>query len=87
MTDVPSPLTVQDVKGYNSWPFVQTLGGGLVCAYSRGDRHSIDERSRGVYARKSMDGGRTWAAESKVVNTPRQDVGGGIEGRQHARLW
>ena len=49
MTDVPSPLTVQDVKGYNSWPFVQTLGGGLVCAYSRGDRHSIDERSRGVY--------------------------------------
>ena len=90
MTDVPSPWMVQDVKGYNSWPFVQTVGGGLVCAYSRGDRHSIDERSRGVYARKSMDGGRTWAAESKVVNTPdygESAIGKGVDENGAMLLW
>ena len=90
MTDVPSPLMVQDVKGYNSWPFVQTLGGGLVCAYSRGERHSIDERTRGVYARMSMDGGKTWAAESTVVNTPdygESAIGKGLDENGAMLLW
>ena len=87
---VPSPLIVQDVKGYNSWPFVQTLGGGLVCAYSRGERHSIDERTRGVYARLSMDGGKTWAAESTVVNTPdygESAIGKGLDENGAMLLW
>ena len=90
MADVPSPLIVQDVKGYNSWPFVQTLGGGLVCAYSRGERHSIDERTRGVYARLSMDGGKTWAAESTVVNTPdygESAIGKGLDENGAMLLW
>ena len=62
--------TVQNVAGYNSWSFVETVGDLLVCAYSRGKEHSIDERCRGVYARSSSDGGKTWSSEVEVVNTP-----------------
>ena len=90
MAEVPSPLIVQEAKGYNSWPFVQTLGGRLVCAYSRGERHSIDERTRGVYARVSRDGGRTWAVESTVVNTPdygESAIGKGLDEDGAMLLW
>ena len=61
---------VQNARGYNSWPFVGTIGDVLVCMYSRGEVHRIDERCRGVYARTSRDGGRTWEQETTVVNTP-----------------
>ena len=64
------PLVVQDTPGYNSWSFVQALGNTLVCAYSRGAEHRIEERCRGVYARTSTDGGMTWTPETLVVNTP-----------------
>ena len=50
---------VQDVPGYNSWPMIQTVGGRLVCAYSRGSAHTIGEGARGVYSRTSTDGGKT----------------------------
>ena len=54
---------VQAPPSYNSWPMVQTLGDKVVCAYSRGSAHTIDEGKRGVFARTSMDGGgamRLW---------------------------
>lgn len=49
--------TVQAAPGYNSWPMIQSLDSGLVCVYSKGDAHLIDEPCRGVYARCSADGG------------------------------
>jgi hypothetical protein len=61
---------VQDVAGYNSWQMVQSLGGRLVCAYSRGSAHTIGEGKRGVFARFSDDGGKTWSAETTVVDSP-----------------
>ena len=61
---------VQDVSGYNSWPMVQAIGDRLVCAYSRGSAHTINEGKRGVFARTSTDCGKTWTDEVCVVNDP-----------------
>lgn len=63
-------FTVQDVKGYNSWPVIQNLGKKLVCVYCRGKGHNITEDVRAVYARTSTDGGRHWTDETVVANTP-----------------
>ena len=67
-------VVVQEPVGYNSWPMIQAVGDRLVCAYSRGKGHDIQEGGRGVFAKVSDDGGRTWSAETPVVNDPR--VGG-----------
>ena len=48
-----SVAVVQNPPGYNSWPMIQAVGSRLVCAYSRGSAHTIDEGARGVYARFS----------------------------------
>ena len=34
--DGVSAAVVQNAPGYNSWPMVQTVGGKIVCAYSKG---------------------------------------------------
>ena len=81
---------VQNASGYNSWPFIQNLGNRLVSAYSRGERHDIDEMVRGVYARVSDDGGRTWGAESVVVNTAdscESAIGKGLDENGNFLLW
>ena len=82
---------VQDAPGYNSWPMVQALGGGrVVCAYSRGSAHTIDEGKRGVYARTSADGGRTWGGEVCVADDPavgEVTVGKGLDGTGAMLLW
>ena len=82
---------VQDMPGYNSWPMLQAIGGGrLVCAYSRGSAHTIDEGSRGVYARTSSDGGRTWTPEVCVVNDPslgEVTIGKGLDDDGAMLLW
>ncbi|MCI5778344.1 MAG: exo-alpha-sialidase [Lentisphaeria bacterium] len=57
-------------SGYNSWPFLRAIGSRLVCVYSRGSEHSIEEPSRGVYARISDDAGKTWSPEVTVCNSP-----------------
>ena len=62
-------LIVQNAPGYNSWSFVQPIGKTLVCAYSRGEAHNISETCRGVYARRSLDGGLHWLEEATVVNS------------------
>ncbi len=67
--ELKPPLVVQNAPGYNSWPFVEAMGLRLVCVYSRGKRHSIEERCRGVYARTSINGGLNWSPETLVVNT------------------
>ncbi|MCI5779228.1 MAG: glycoside hydrolase [Lentisphaeria bacterium] len=73
VTPLPAPAptwTVADGPGYNSWPVIQTLGDKLVCVYSRGKRHLVEEVNRGVCARISADGGRSWSEEILVHNTP-----------------
>lgn len=62
--------TVQATGGYNSWPMITSVGRRLVCAYSRGSAHSIDEPARDVFARSSDDGGNTWGAEIPVATDP-----------------
>ena len=84
------PHVVQNVRGYNSWPMIQALGGKLVCVYSRGTAHSIGEDVRAVYARTSSDNGKTWTAETVVANTPgygEVTVGKGLDATGAMLLW
>ncbi len=84
------PHVVQDVRGYNSWPMLQAIGGKLVCVYSRGSGHTIDEGSRDLYARTSTDGGKTWTPETVVANTPdygEVPVGKGLDASGAMLLW
>jgi hypothetical protein len=84
------PHVVQDVSGYNSWPMMQAIGDKLVCTYSRGTAHTIDEDARAVYARTSTDNGRTWTAETVVANTPgygEVTVGKGLDANGAMLLW
>lgn len=84
------PLTVQEAKGYNSWPMIQAIGGKLVCVYSRGAAHTISDDERAVYARTSTDGGRTWSAEVVVADTPGYgdvEVGKGLDADGAMLLW
>lgn len=81
---------VQDVKGYNSWPMMQAIGKRLVCTYCRGKAHNITEGVRGVFARASDDGGRTWTPEVCVVNEPDQGestIGKGLDENGAMLLW
>ena len=81
---------VQDVSGYNSWPMIASAAGKLVCAYSRGSAHTIDEGRRGVFARVSADGGKTWGPETCVVNDPKLGevtIGKGVDNSGAMLLW
>jgi hypothetical protein len=83
-------FTVQDVPGYNSWQMIQSLGSRLVCAYSRGSAHTIDEGARNVYVRHSDDGGRTWSAESTVAGSAEYGevtIGKGLDRDGAMLLW
>ena len=69
--DESSCVTVAEAeKGYNSWPFLRTIGSRLVCVYSRGSEHSVEEPASGVYSRFSDDAGMTWSPEITVCNSP-----------------
>ena len=83
-------LVVQEAKGYNSWPMIQALDDKLVCVYSRGTAHSIGEDARAVYARTSVDSGKTWTAETVVADTPgygEVEVGKGLDSNGAMLLW
>lgn len=85
-----APRVVQEAKGYNSWPMIQALGDKLVCVYSRGAGHTIGDDERAVFARTSVDGGRTWSAETVVANTPgygEVEVGKGFDASGAMLLW
>jgi hypothetical protein len=84
------PRVVQEAHGYNSWPMIQALGEKLVCVYSRGSAHTIEEDARAVYARTSTDGGTTWTPETVVANTPgygEVEVGKGLDANGAMLLW
>ena len=81
---------VEARPGYNSWPMIQAIGDRLVCAYSRGSAHTIGEGARGVLARTSPDGGKTWSGEVCVVNDPdvgEVTVGKGLDNDGAMLLW
>lgn len=61
---------VSKVPGYNSWPMISRAGSRLVCIYSRGSEHTINENLRNVYSRYSDDGGKCWSKEFPVSTDP-----------------
>ena len=84
------PFMVQNVPGYNSWPMIQNIKSVLVCAYSKGAEHRIEEDCRGVYARISGDGGKSWKEEVKICNSSDHGevtVGKGIDRDGNMLLW
>lgn len=81
---------VQPTPAYNSWPMIQSVGDKVVCAYSRGSAHTINEGKRGVYARTSSDGGKTWGGEVLVTNDPsigEVTIGKGLDEKRRMLLW
>ena len=86
----PIPSVVEGSAHYNSWPMIQALGDKLICVYSRGTKHRIDEGVRGAYARTSTDGGKTWSEEVTVCNDPQcgeVPIGKGLDESGHAIFW
>lgn len=86
----PKAYVVQDVSGYNSWPMIQAIGQKLVCVYSRGTAHSINEDGRACYARTSTDNGGTWTKETVFANTPHYGevvVGKGLDSNGAMLVW
>lgn len=84
------PEVVQDTPGYNSWPMIQAIGNTLVCAYTRGRGHDIGEGCRGVYARTSSDGGKSWTPETLISNQPdygEVTIGKGLDSKGAMLLW
>lgn len=87
---LPESRVVQDAPGYNSWPVIQALGDKLVCVYSKGTAHSIDEGVRGVFARTSSDHGKTWGPEVLVANDPNcgeVTIGKGLDENGAVLIW
>ena len=81
---------VESSPGYNAWPMIQATGGKLVCTYSRGSGHSIDEGRRDAYARVSSDNGRTWGPETVVSANPDEGevmIGKGLDSTGAALFW
>ncbi|MCS7465866.1 glycoside hydrolase [Stieleria sp. ICT_E10.1] len=87
---LPRAHVVQNVRGYNSWPMIQAIGEKLVCVYSRGSAHTIAEDARAVYARTSIDHGKTWTKETVVADTPNDGevaIGKGLDSAGAMLLW
>ena len=81
---------VQDVPGYNSWPMIQNINSRLVCAYSKGKEHRIEEPCRGVFARYSDDGGVSWSSEKLICDTETHGevtIGKGRDASGAALFW
>lgn len=81
---------VENRPGYNSWPMIQSLGDKLICTYSRGSGHSIDEGARHAYARTSTDGGKTWHNEMPLATDPSVGevmIGKGLDRTGAALFW
>ena len=81
---------VQPAPAYNSWPMIQAFDGKVLCAYSRGSAHTINEGRRGVFARTSSDNGKTWSTEVCVANDPavgEVTIGKGLDENGAALVW
>jgi hypothetical protein len=69
---------------------IQSFSNKVLCAFSKGSAHTINEGKRGVYARISKDAGRTWDSEICVVNDPKigeVTIGKGLDETGAALIW
>ena len=83
-------VVVHGAGRYNAWPMIQAVGHRLVCVYSRGSEHTVDEGARGVFSRVSDDLGATWSDEVCVCNDPewgQVTVGKGLDPTGAMLLW
>ena len=95
--DAPSALAVSRYDDETAQMMVnifqklmQAVGDRLICTYSRGSGHSIDEGARDAYARTSTDGGRTWTPEVCFARDPRVGevmIGKGLDRDGAALFW
>lgn len=88
--DRHTPFVVEDSKGYNSWPMMQALGNKLVCVYSRGQAHTINEGARNAYVKTSDDGGKTWSKETVLSDSPdygEVPIGKGLDENSEMLVW
>ena len=60
---LPEPIVVENKKGYNSWPMIQSWKGKLYYLYTRGSGHTIGEGARDAFLKISSDNGKTWSKE------------------------
>lgn len=84
------PSTVESGMGYSAWPMIQAVGDRLVCVYSRGTAHSIDQGVRDAFAKWSADGGRTWSQPVAVAVSPEYgetSIGKGLDKTGAALFW
>ena len=82
--------TVETGMGYSSWPMIQSVGGRLVCVYSRGTAHNVDQGVRDAWAKWSADGGRTWSQPVAVAVSPdygETPIGKGLDETGAALFW
>lgn len=93
VTPLPAPpqaFVVENRAGYNSWPMMQSVGDRLICTYSRGSGHTIDEGRRDAFARTSVDGGKTWTPEVCFARDPGVGevmIGKGVDFDGAALFW
>lgn len=83
-------VVVQEAKSYNSWPVIAKIDDRIICSYSRGSEHTIDEGQRGAYVRVSVDGGASWGDEICLTNNPvicEGAEGAGNAGDDSVLLW
>lgn len=82
--------TVESGMGYSSWPMIQAAGDRLVCVYSRGTAHRIDQGVRDALAKWSADGGKTWSQPVAVAASPEYGetpIGKGLDKTGAALFW
>ncbi len=90
LNSLPEAYIVEDKKGYNSWPMMQAWRGKLVCIYTRGSGHTINEGARDTYVKVSSDNGKTWS-EEKVVSNDKNNgevpIGKGLDEDGNLLFW
>lgn len=69
LIDADKPLTIQAPYKYTAWPFISSVGDKMICVYARSLSHE-DSTSADMYSRVSLDGGKSWTAENKIIGTP-----------------
>ena len=88
--DARGDVRITDGAAYSSWPMIQAVSNRLVCVYSRGTKHAIEEGVRGAYVRTSDDAGETWSGETLLANDPDDcevPIGKGLDADGAALFW
>ena len=90
---IPPPIdanVVEERPGYNSWPMIQNIGSRVICAYSRGMKHTIHDGERDTFAKYSDDNGVTWSRPFPIAARPTDGevvIGKGLDSKGAALFW